>query len=122
MYEDYGSRTDISFLTLSDEAVEIYSVMKKEVDYKNLKLIVHPRHEYNLNPLTQLEKTKNIKEYYHSLKLDVEFFHIMEPTFEERCKIFKCFPGTGSLAIFEILKPFWLSREMFRILVRLSKL
>ncbi len=41
----------------------------------------------------------SVREYYKQLKLDIEFKHITEPTFEERCEIFKCFPGTGSLAI-----------------------
>tara|TARA_B100000965_G_scaffold406497_1_gene445724 strand:- start:3946 stop:4758 length:813 start_codon:yes stop_codon:yes gene_type:complete len=103
MSKDYGSRTDISFLTLTDEALEIYAVMKKEVDFKNLKLIVHPRHEYNLNPITNLGNTKNVNEYYSSLNLDIEFIHIEEPSFEKRCEIFECFPSTGALAIFQIL-------------------
>ncbi len=103
MSKDYGSRTDISFLSLSEEAIEIYSQMKKEVNLESLKLIVHPRHEYNFNPI-KLEKTKHVKEYFDSLNLDIDFLQITDPTFEERCKIFECFPGTGSLTIFEILK------------------
>ena len=104
MEKDYGSRTDIAFMTLSQEAVEIYSKMKEEVNFEKLKLIIHPRDEYNFNPITKREKTMNVREYYKQLKLDIEFKHITEPTFEERCEIFKCFPGTGSLAIFELLR------------------
>ncbi len=104
MESDYGSRTDIAFLTLSEEAVEIYLHMKKEVNFENLKLIIHPRHEYNYNPISQLQGSDNVNDYFNQLNLEIDFKHIEEPTFEERCSIFKCFPGTGSLAIFELLR------------------
>lgn len=102
--KDYGSRTDISFLTLSEEAIQIYLQMKEDVNYENLKLIVHPRDEYNFNPLTNIREGISINEYFKLLNLKVDFYHITEPSFKERFNIFQCFPSTGSLAMVEILK------------------
>tara|TARA_Y100000590_G_C15631160_1_gene981255 strand:- start:486 stop:1265 length:780 start_codon:yes stop_codon:yes gene_type:complete len=104
MAKDYGSRTDICFLTLTKDAVKIYSIMKEEVNLDSLKLVIHPRDEHNLNPLTMSGKTKNVKDYYKNLDIKVNFQHLEDPTFEKRCEIFGCFPSTGSLAIYEILK------------------
>ena len=101
--KDYGSRTDISFLTLSEEAIQIYLQMKEDVNYENLKLIVHPRDEYNFNPLTNIREEINVKEYYKLLNLNVDFYQITEPSFKKRFDIFECFPSTGSLAMIEIL-------------------
>lgn len=103
MSEDYGSRTDIAFLTLTDEALQIYIKMKEEVIHNHLKLVVCPGDEYNYNPLSNSAKTKNVKEYFNYLDLNVNFYHIKVPTFEERTKIFGCFPSTGALTIFELL-------------------
>ncbi len=103
MSKDYGSRTDISFLTLTDESLPIYMKMKEEVNYDHLKAVVCPGDEYNYNPIAQSSKTQNVKEYFNSIDLNVDFFHIKTPTFEERCKIFECFPTTGSVTIYELL-------------------
>lgn len=104
MEKDYGSRTDICFLTLTEESIEIYSKMKKEVNFDSLQLVVHPRHKFNLNPITNSGKTKNIIEFFKNLEISIDFHHIEEPSFEKRCEFFKCFPSTGSLAIYEILQ------------------
>ena len=88
--KDYGSRTDISFLTLSEEAIQIYLQMKEDVNYENLKLIVHPRDEYNFNPLTNIREEINVKEYYKLLNLNVDFYQITEPSFlSTRVNLFK---------------------------------
>ena len=101
MSKDYGSRTDISFLTLTDESLPIYMKMKEEVNYDHLKAVVCPGDEYNYNK-AQSSKTQNVKEYFNSIDLNVDFSYIKTPTFEERCKIFECFP-TGSVTIYELL-------------------
>jgi hypothetical protein len=104
MFPDYGSRTDVSFLSLTDESVPMFIKMKDEIDLDPLKLIVHPRDEFNLNPYRNVEKTKNVIEYFQYLGLNKNFYHIDNPSFEKRCQIFNCFPSTGSLSIIELLK------------------
>tara|TARA_B100000965_G_C19591860_1_gene758317 strand:+ start:2478 stop:3266 length:789 start_codon:yes stop_codon:yes gene_type:complete len=104
MAKDYGSRTDIAFLALHDISESIFLKMKEEVNYKSLKLVIHPGDEYNFDPISQTGKTKNTREYFKSLDLNVNFHHIEDPPYEERCKIFGCFPSTGSVSILEILK------------------
>tara|TARA_B100001057_G_C22561448_1_gene837480 strand:- start:32 stop:820 length:789 start_codon:yes stop_codon:yes gene_type:complete len=103
MEEDYGSRTDVAFLTLTNESLERYIKMKEEIDTSTLKLIIHPRDEYNLNPFKPVSRSKNISNYFKQLNLDTDFHHIRTPTFKERCMVFGCFPSTGSLAILEVL-------------------
>lgn len=103
MAKDYGSRTDIAFLTLTNESLPRYMKMKEEIDTSTLKLIVHPRDEYNINPINPVKKSKNILNYFKELNLDVDFFHISTPSFQERCSLFGCFPSTGSLSILEVL-------------------
>jgi hypothetical protein len=103
MTQDYGSRTDVAFLTLTDNSLPIYMKMKDEVIQNHLKLVVCPGDEYNYDPTSNSPETKNVKEYFNYLDLDVDFYHIKVPTFDERCKIFGCFPSTGSLTIFELL-------------------
>tara|TARA_X000000368_G_C22988960_1_gene693435 strand:+ start:367 stop:1170 length:804 start_codon:yes stop_codon:yes gene_type:complete len=103
LYSDYGSRTEISFLTLTEDSLKIYKKMKENFNYDSLKIVVHPRDEYNLNPYKEVLKSKNIKHFFNNLDLDVDFYHITNPRFNDRCKSFKCFPTTGGLAIQEIL-------------------
>jgi len=102
LYKDYGSRTDVAFLTLSEEAVPIYKEMINNVNYDQLKLIVHPRDENNLNPIRN-EKTENVSTYYNLLNLDIDYYQIDKPTIFETTDLFGCFPSTGSLTILELL-------------------
>ena len=104
LFDDYGSRTNISFLTLTEESLKIYKKMKENLNYDSLKMIVHPRDEYNLNPFKEVSKSRNVKDIYDDLSLEVDLYHIIDPKFTDRCKSFKCFPTTGGLAMQEILK------------------
>ena len=103
MAKDYGSRTDIAFLALHDISQSIFLKMKEEVNYNSLKLVIHPGDEYNYDPINKRGKTKNIGEYFDALDLNVNFYHITNPPYEERCQIFGCFPSTGSVSILEML-------------------
>ena len=47
---DYGSRTDISFLSISEQSISFYREMLKRINIENLKLIVSPRDKFNFNP------------------------------------------------------------------------
>tara|TARA_B100000161_G_C33537187_1_gene408942 strand:- start:647 stop:1438 length:792 start_codon:yes stop_codon:yes gene_type:complete len=104
LFDDYGSKTNISFLTLTEESLKIYKKMKENLNYDSLKMIVHPRDEYNLNPFKEVSKSRNVKDIYDDLSLEVDLYHIIDPKFTDRCKSFKCFPTTGGLAMQEILK------------------
>ncbi|GIR19869.1 hypothetical protein CM15mP35_01300 [bacterium] len=71
--------------------------MKENLNYDSLKMIVHPRDEYNLNPFKEVSKSRNVKDIYDDLSLEVDLYHIIDPKFTDRCKSFKCFPTTGGL-------------------------
>lgn len=104
LWVDYGSKTDIVFLTLTNESTMIYEAMKKELDIKELKLVVHPRDEFNFDPDKKIRDDMSIFQRYEFLNLNKSFLHIEKPSFEERYKFFNCSPSTGSLAIFQILE------------------
>jgi len=104
LYEDYGSRTDVSFLALFEDSLKIYKQMKKSLNYSSLRMVVHAGDEYNLNPFANTPKTRSIFEIFEEIDLKTDFYHIENPSFIERCKEFNCFPSTGSMAIKEILK------------------
>ena len=101
---DYGSRTDVAFLSLSEQSLRVYKKMLSEVYTNELKIIVHPRDEYNINPYSEESfKTRNTREIYDDIGLSVDYFHISHPSFFERCNLFGVYPTTGALAIQEIL-------------------
>tara|TARA_B100001996_G_C18563491_1_gene555533 strand:- start:38 stop:826 length:789 start_codon:yes stop_codon:yes gene_type:complete len=104
LHEDYGSKTDVSFLTLSEDSLIVYQQMKKSLNYSSLKMVVHAGDEHNLNPFANVAKSRNIFDIFNELNLETDFYHIEKPSFSERCKEFNSFPSTGSLAIKEILK------------------
>tara|TARA_B100000900_G_scaffold415505_2_gene445650 strand:+ start:1613 stop:2407 length:795 start_codon:yes stop_codon:yes gene_type:complete len=102
LFEDYGSKTDIVFLTLHKEALNIYKEMIRKNDLSSICLIVNLHHEYNLQPYLKKDKTKSIFEQYKDLNLPINLEHLGNDLFFERCKLFKCFPSTGSMAIYEL--------------------
>lgn len=104
LFGDYGSKTNVAFLTLTEQSVPVYKKMIQELDLTSLNLIAHPRDELNYNPYEKTYSKKSSSEYFKELNLDIDLFQIEKPSFEERCIYFECFPTTGSLAIYEILQ------------------
>lgn len=104
LYSDYGAKTNVAFLTLTEQSVPVYKKMIQELDLHSLNLIVHPRDKLNFNPYEKTYSKNSSSEYFEELNLDVDLFQIEKPSFEERCIYFNCFPTTGSLAIYEILQ------------------
>ena len=103
-YADYGSRTDIAFLTLSEQSLKVYKNMLEKVNINGLKIVVHPRDKYNINPYSARSiKTRNTKEIYDELGISVDYLHISQPSFSDCCNLFGIYPTTGALAIQEIL-------------------
>jgi hypothetical protein len=102
LYKDYGSRTDVAFLSLSEQAVPFYKEMIKNVKHDQLKVIVHPRDKNNYNPVNN-QKTESVRFYFDLLDLDKDYYQIDNPTIFETTKLFGCFPSTGSLTILELL-------------------
>lgn len=101
-FNDYGSRTDISFLSISEQSISFYKEMLKRIDIDNLKLIVSPRDKYNFNPINN-SLTKEVKTYYQQLNIDVPFYQISKPDFNKKYELFGCNPSTGALTIYELL-------------------
>jgi hypothetical protein len=104
LHEDYGSKTDVSFLALFEDSLKIYQKMKKSLDYSSLKMVVHAGDEHNLNPFTNAVKSRGVFDIFDELNLGTDFYHIENPSFNNRCIEFNCYPSTGSQAIREILK------------------
>jgi len=102
LYDDYGSRTNVAFLSLYSEVIPYYREMIHNVNYDELKLIVHPGDEYNLNPYTN-EKTESAKKYFDLLNIDIAYHQIVVPSISETSKFFGCYPSTGSLTMIELL-------------------
>ena len=69
-YSDYGSRTDVAFLSISEESIDIYREMLKRVDIKNLKLVVSPRDRFNFNPLDN-SSSQEVENFYKELNLSL---------------------------------------------------
>ncbi len=103
LIDDYGSKTNVAFLTLTEQSVPVYKEMIKKLDLNSLNLIVHPRDKLNFNPYEKTYSKKSSFEYFNELNLNIDLFQIEKPSFEERCEYFSCFPTTGALAIQEIL-------------------
>lgn len=104
-YEDYGSKTDIAFLTLTKEAIPVYKKMIFGLDIENLKMVVSPRDEFNTDTTKNFIDDKNSFEYFQQLPINnIEFFQVSKPPPLDVYKLFNCFPSTGSLTIFELLK------------------
>lgn len=101
-YSDYGSRTDVAFLSISEESIDIYREMLKRVDIKNLKLVVSPRDRFNFNPLDN-SSSQEVENFYKELNLGVSFLQLTEPSFNKKCELFDCNPSTGALTIYELL-------------------
>ena len=99
---DYGSRTDISFLSISDQSISFYMEMLKRIDIENLKLIVSPRDRFNYNPLDNTF-TEEVETFYKKLNVNVPFYQTCKPSFREKYEMFGCNPSTGSLTIYELL-------------------
>lgn len=99
---DYGSRTDISFLSISEQSISFYREMLKRINIENLKLIVSPRDKFNFNPLDN-SSTEEVKTYYKQLNIDVPFYQTDKPSFKEKYELFGCNPSTGALTIYELL-------------------
>ncbi len=103
-FTDYGSRTDVAFLSLTEESLRVYKKMLEKVNINDLKIVVHPRDEHNINPYNKESfKTRNTEEIYNDIGISVDYFHISNPSFSERCNLFGIYPTTGALAIQEIL-------------------
>ena len=102
LFEDYGSKTDIVFLTLNTGAVDIYKEMMRRNDLSSICLIVNLQHQYSLQPYLKVEKTRSIFEQYKDLNLSIDLEHLGSDLFFERCKLFKCYPSTGTSAIYEL--------------------
>ena len=104
LIDDYGSKTNVAFLTLTEQSVPVYKEMIKELDLNSLNLVVHPRDKLNFNPYEKTYSKKSSFEYFNELNLDIDLYQVEKPSFEERCEYFSCFPTTGGLAIYEILQ------------------
>ena len=102
LFEDYGSKTDIVFLTLNTGAVDIYKEMMRRNDLSSICLIVNLQHQYSLQPYLKVKKTRSIFEQYKDLNLSIDLEHLGNDIFFERCKLFKCYPSTGTSAIYEL--------------------
>ena len=106
--KDYGERTDIAFLTLTEEACEIYlkEIKRNLEEVKEIKLIVHPRHSRNKDIFSKEINSSNedIFNLYSSLKLNNKFIHLGDEGFEKKCNEIKSFPTTGTLAILNTLE------------------
>ncbi len=105
LYKDYGSRTDIAFLTLTDQSKEVYKTMIKKTDTNNLKLVIHPRDAFNQNPFDNAaSSTTEAKKIFDELEISVDYHQVLEPPFNKICNMYNSFPTTGALAIQELIK------------------
>ena len=91
LYSDYGAKTNVAFLTLTEQSVPVYKKMIQELDLHSLNLIVHPRDKLNFNPYEKTYSKNSSSEYFKELNLDVDLFQIEKPSFEERCIYFNSF-------------------------------
>ena len=105
LYKDYGSRTDIAFLTLTEQSKEVYKAMIKKTDINNLKLVIHPRDVFNRNPFdSATSSTTEAKKIFDELEISVDYHQVLEPPFNKICDVYNSFPTTGALAIQELIK------------------
>jgi len=101
-FKDYGKRSNVVFLTLNSGSISIYKEMIDKYDLSSIDMLVHPRHLQNRNPFIENQINDDVLELFKKLELDLDFYQVEFPSFIEVCKIFDCFPSTGSLAIYHL--------------------
>jgi hypothetical protein len=77
-FADYGSRTDVAFLTLSEQSLKVYKKMLEKVNISDLKIVVQNEIEsIDVDTASQLKLVQSISEIFNSQWEDEIFNHII---------------------------------------------
>ena len=101
--EDYGSRTDVLFLSLNNQTVEINKKMflENKDAGNNIKLIVCPRNSLHVSPFHEQNfvKDENIFNNFKLININNDFYHIGNEKNSNLEEIIGCHPTVGTLAL-----------------------
>jgi hypothetical protein len=105
---DYGSRTDITFLNLASNALKGFRVMGQTTPekLKQIKLMVCPRYSLHVVPFHEnnFSHDQNIFKNFDALGFDNDFYHIGDEKNQQFEQEVGCHPNVGTLAIMTVLE------------------
>lgn len=107
-FQDYGSKTDIVFLNLGNDWIEItLEMINKDIKALNeIKLFVNPRNNLDVSTENRFKKdpNQNIFNNFKKLNISNNFIHIGNEKNKEFEDKVGTFPTTGLLTIMSILE------------------
>jgi len=107
-FQDYGSKTDIVFLNLGNDWLEItIEMINKDIKaLDDIKLFVNPRNSLDVSTKNRFKKdpNQNVFNNFKKLKVKNNFFHIGNDKNKEFEDKVGTFPTTGLLTIMSILE------------------